>query len=87
MPKTTLKTLRGLSYPADAETLRAVKKAGGLSKMSEEDRRAALANYKYVPAGGDVSDMPNGLQKTTMIERHEIIIVSTKKKTAAGGGS
>ncbi len=43
------RALRGLDYPANATVLKRVIKAGGLSKMSPEER--ATLKYKRVEAG------------------------------------
>lgn len=54
--KDRLRAKRGLSYPADAESLRLVREAGGFSKLSKEAR--ARVRVKHVNPGGDCSDMP-----------------------------
>ena len=49
-------TTRGFSYPADDESLRLVREAGGMSKLSPEAR--AKVRTKHVPPGGWCDDMP-----------------------------
>jgi hypothetical protein len=44
------------NYPADAATVALIAKAGGRSKMTQEQHKKA--NYKIVKAGDDCSDMP-----------------------------
>ena len=50
-----LKAVVGVSYP-DAASLKIVQKAGGLSKLSEEQR--AKVKIKNVKAGGFCDDIP-----------------------------
>src|SRR5262245_43370424 len=65
---------RGFQYPADAESLRLVRGAGGLSKMTPEDR--ALVRMKTVGVGDFCDDMPEESQLIYLergnIERVEI---------------
>lgn len=51
-----LRALRGLVYPADADSVALVKRAGGLSKMSPEQRKRI--KLRQVPAGAFCDDAP-----------------------------
>lgn len=44
------------SYPANTISLQLVKSAGGVSKLTEEERKKV--SFKTVTAGQDCSDMP-----------------------------
>ncbi len=48
--------LETFTYPADPVSLRKIQDAGGLSKMTDDDRRKLA--FKTVKAGQDCSDMP-----------------------------
>lgn len=61
---------REFTYPADPISLRAVKDAGGVSKLSDEDR--AKIKFKTVRAGQDCSDMPEPA-KSIYLQREWII--------------
>lgn len=59
MPKTyrVAKDYPGtISYPGDPVSVRKIQDAGGLSQMTEDDRRKLT--FKHVRAGQDCSDMP-----------------------------
>jgi len=47
---------RQFKYPANAESLALVLAAGGIAKLTPEDR--AKVTFKRVDVGGDCSDMP-----------------------------
>lgn len=48
---------RGFFYPADPESVRLVREAGGLSKLTQAQR--AEVRMKSVAIGEDCSDMPS----------------------------
>lgn len=54
-----LKAVRGFSYP-DPSSIAAVRKAGGLSKMSPEERKKV--KMRRVEPGGFCDDMPKESQ-------------------------
>jgi hypothetical protein len=47
---------RGFRYPVGADSLRLVREAGGLSKLTPE--QLATVTFKRVEVGEDCSDMP-----------------------------
>ena len=56
MPKRYVVVDGAYTYPADPVSLRIIKDAGGLSKVSEEQRM--FLEFKQVNPGDDCSDMP-----------------------------
>ena len=56
MPERLRVVTRGFTYPADSESLAIVRAAGGISKLSAEER--ARVRLKHVEVGDDCSDMP-----------------------------
>jgi hypothetical protein len=71
----------GFAYPADAESLRLVREAGGLSKLTKSQR--GKAKYKRVEPGEDCSDMP-AESVAVYLSRGEVTRVDTptrKRKT------
>lgn len=51
-----LRAKRGFFYPADAESVRRIQQAGGLSKMDAEER--AAVTMKTIAVGDFCDDMP-----------------------------
>ena len=65
----------GLTYPRDAASLKAVRKAGGRNKLLPE----ALATlYKRIEAGGFCDDIPKGSMRDHMLTSGEIEEVEVK---------
>lgn len=56
MPKRYRVVEGEFTYPADPISLRAIRDAGGLSQMSDEDK--AKLKFKTVVVGDECSDMP-----------------------------
>lgn len=67
---------RGFAYPV-GEGLALVRKAGGLSKLSEAERKRV--KFKTVAIGDDCSDMPSE-SVALRLERGEIAIVEEAGK-------
>lgn len=75
----TYTAVNGFAYPADAESLRIVREAGGFSQLSDEQK--AAVRYKRVSPGEDCSDMP--VESLAMyLERGEVVRVALAPKRA-----
>ena len=70
----------GIHYPADAETLKKVRSAGGLIKMTPEERSAL--NYKYVKSGDFCDDVP-AISRDHLIASGKVVEVTVPAKKAA----
>ena len=64
------------SYPANTESLKIIEKAGGRSKLSEEDVKRV--KYKTVKVGDDCGDIPTSALNL-YLERGWIVDLSAKK--------
>jgi hypothetical protein len=76
-----LRTHVGMRYPADAASLKALRRKGW-SKRTEAERGAIA--MKTVEPGGDCSDHPKGSQLNYLIAsgQVEVVTAAPKKKTA-----
>lgn len=71
---------RGFTYPADADSLRRILEAGGLSKMAPEAR--ATLRMKSVRPGEWCDDMPENA-KQLYLERGDLEAVEVAPADAA----
>lgn len=74
---TRLRTTVGLRYPV-GDSLKKAKKAGGLSKMTNEER--AELEFKDVPAGGYCDDYPKGRQLDRDLKSGKVYRVDEPEK-------
>ena len=79
-----LRALRGLHYPADAKSLAIVKKAGGLSKLSPDERMSV--RMKKVAAGGFCDDVPT-ISRPGLLEGGRVEWVDVGDAAEAGSGA
>lgn len=76
-----LRAVKGLLYP-DAKSLDTVLKAGGLSKLSDEQRESVV--LKRVEAGAWCDDVPEESRAGLLKRGHiEVVETSPAKKKAA----
>ena len=73
MAKKRLRATTGLHYPADAESLRIVLKAGGFRNLTAEQR--ARVRIKEVAAGDWCDDMPT-VSQAHQISRGHVEVVT-----------
>ena len=78
-----LKAIVGISYP-DSASLKIVQKAGGLSKLSDEQR--AKVKIKNVKAGGFCDDIPEDSRKN-FLKLGYIREVESKTSASKSDGS
>lgn len=69
---------REFYYPLDPESEKIIKKAGGFSKLSKDDK--TKVKYKTVTEGQDCSDMPKSAL-SLYLERSWVIATSAKEST------
>ena len=76
-----LKAIVGISYP-DSASLKIVQKAGGLSKLSEQQR--AKVKIKNVKPGGFCDDLPEASRKNFLKFKYVKEVESSAKRPLRG---